>query len=101
LILEYLVGGATVAVGWSAYFIQFLEDSTGANFNHKWTESPVIYDMDTQQFRHTGALINMPAVAICIIITMLLIRGMQESTRFNNAVVVIKVLVVLLFIFVM
>ena len=90
-----------MAVGWSAYFVQFIEDSLGAKLDHRWVESPIIYDMDTKQFRSTGAYINLPAIVICVFITLLLIRGMSESTKLNNVIVAIKVTVVLLFIFTM
>src|SRR5690349_16236045 len=41
LILEYLFGAATVAVGWSGYFVAFLSDNLGIHVSHAWTQAPL------------------------------------------------------------
>ncbi len=95
LILEYLFGAATVAVGWSGYVVSFLTDF-GISIPAEITQSPISYD--TSGWHLTGAIINFPAVFIVAIMSTLLILGIKESTRINNIVVIIKVIVILLFI---
>ncbi|HSI37622.1 MAG TPA: amino acid permease [Methylotenera sp.] len=86
LLLEYGVGAAAVANGWSGYFI-----GTLANFNvhlpEALTKAPMV-----------GGLINLPAFAIIWILTILLIVGVKESARFNNIIVVIKLSTIAIFI---
>jgi APA family basic amino acid/polyamine antiporter len=95
LILEYLFGASTVAVGWSEYLTSFLKDF-GVILPQKICSSPLIYGADGWQA--TGAIINFPAVFIVLIITALLVIGIKESAKFNNIVVLIKIVVILLFI---
>ena len=98
LILEYLVGAATVSVGWSGYVCAFIEHVTGTKLPAQWTNAPIVWKEATHSFEMTGAFINVPAILIVLAVTMLLIRGIKESARFNNVIVLIKVTVVLLFI---
>ncbi len=98
LILEYLVGAATVSVGWSGYVVAFLHDTFGVDLPHDWVNAPFLWNEKTQSFVATGAILNVPAVLVIIAVTILLIRGIKESARFNTAIVFIKVAVVLLFI---
>ncbi|KAK9768430.1 hypothetical protein K7432_000973 [Basidiobolus ranarum] len=98
LILEYLVGAATVSVGWSAYFVGFIESAFGWKMNPHWVEAPFKYD-ETKGFYMTGHYINVPAISISLLITALLCFGIRESARVNTVMVAIKVLVVLLTIF--
>lgn len=95
LILEYLFGAATVAVGWSGYVTSFL-NNFGIQLPHSISQSPYIYNHTG--FHSTGALINFPAVFIVALMTTLLVIGIRESARFNNFIVLIKVSVILLFI---
>jgi len=95
LILEYLFGAATVAVGWSGYVISFLTNF-GLKLPASISQSPFTYD--THGLHATGALINFPAVFIVLIMSTLLVIGIKESARFNNLIVLIKVSVILLFI---
>ncbi|ORX76305.1 amino acid transporter [Basidiobolus meristosporus CBS 931.73] len=97
LILEYLVGAATVSVGWSAYFTAFIESAFGYKMSSKWVNSPVSYVDDA--FVTTGDYINIPAIVISLAITGLLCFGIRESARVNTVMVGIKVVVVLLTIF--
>ena len=109
LILEYLVGAATVSVGWSGYVTQFVKHVFGVQLPTEWTTSPFAWyevgktlpsgAVSTGQFWHNeGAYINAPAVFITLAMTALLVRGVKESARFNAIVVFVKVAVVLLFI---
>ena len=95
LILEYLFGAATVAVGWSGYIVSFLNDF-GITMPVSLTSAPLAHD--AAGWHTTGALINFPAMFIVIIMTALLVVGIRESSRFNSIIVIIKIAVVLLFI---
>ncbi|KAK9764099.1 hypothetical protein K7432_008692 [Basidiobolus ranarum] len=97
LILEYLVGAATVSVGWSAYFVEFIHSISGYKMSPKWTDAPFRY-LD-EEFSTTGNYINLPAVIVSLAITALLCLGVRESARVNSVMVSIKVVVVLLTIF--
>ncbi|KAL1921870.1 uncharacterized protein VTP21DRAFT_10512 [Calcarisporiella thermophila] len=96
LILEYLLGASTVAVGWSGYTTDFF-GSLGVSINKHLTNAPV--EWTENAFHVTGDYLNLPAVCICITITIILMFGIRESARFNNIIVTMKVLVVLVFIF--
>jgi basic amino acid/polyamine antiporter, APA family len=98
LILEYLVGAATVSVGWSGYVVAFVHNITGWQMPAAWTSSPLVWSEVHKHVQFTGAFINLPAVFITLFITAILVVGIKESARFNSVIVVVKVLVVLLFI---
>ncbi|TXK33848.1 amino acid permease [Pontibacter qinzhouensis] len=93
LILEYLFGAATVAVGWSGNFVSLL-NSLGISVPVAIASAPLAYDGSS--FAFTGSYINLPAVLLILVMTCLLVVGIQESARFNNLVVVIKIAIVLL-----
>jgi len=95
LILEYLFGSATVAVGWSGYVTSFLADF-GLVLPAYMCQSPFIFDHNGWSM--SGSFINFPAVFIIAVMTTLLVIGIKESAKFNNIIVLIKVVVILLFI---
>lgn len=95
LIIEYLFAASTVSVGWSGYIVSFLKN-IGIVIPQALTSAPFAYD-DVLGFHTTGALMNLPAVAIIIIVTTILVIGVQESARFNNIIVAIKTTVILMF----
>jgi basic amino acid/polyamine antiporter, APA family len=97
LILEYLVGAATVSVGWSGYVVSFLRNVVGISLPARWTGPPFRFDDVQGHFVSTGAVLNMPAVFITLLATVILVVGIKESARFNSVIVAIKVMVVLLF----
>lgn len=88
LILQYLVAAVMVATGWSAYFIN-LVTMLGIRVPHALLASP--WD------RQPGVF-NVPAAAIVLILTGLVIIGIKESSRINMVIVVVKIGVILLFI---
>ncbi|HKS22073.1 MAG TPA: amino acid permease [Thermoanaerobaculia bacterium] len=92
LVLEYAVGSATVATGWSGYFQNVLA-KVGLVLPGTLQRSPWRYD--NGHFVSTGAYINLPAVIIVIIVTIILVKGIQESASFNATMVMIKVAAVL------
>lgn len=97
LILEYLFAASTVAVSWSGYVVSFLKD-VGITVPPHIASAPYDYNSSTGELTSTGGLINFPAMFIVAIITVLLVIGIRESTRFNNAIVLVKVTIILLFI---
>jgi len=94
LVLEYAVGSATVATGWSGYFQNVLA-KLGLNVPVLLRESPWRYDSATGHFLSTGSILNLPAIVIVAIVTVILVKGIQESASFNAAMVMIKVAAVL------
>ena len=126
LILEYLFGAATVAVGWSGYFVAFLT-KLGINMPAQFAEAPFAVvgthtlvparfciDPATGQKVHDAAgklldiascaapnnivngIVNLPAVILLALVSALLVIGIKESTRFNNVIVFVKMAIVLL-----
>jgi len=96
LILEYLFGASTVAVGWSGYVISFLKD-VGIHFPESLANAPFTHD-PVAGWQTTGALINLPAIFIVAACTYLLYIGIRESANFNNLIVLIKITVIALFV---
>ncbi|HPL19325.1 MAG TPA: amino acid permease, partial [Spirochaetota bacterium] len=96
LILEYLFGASSVAVGWSGYVTSFLKDF-GIVIPTYLASAPFAHDPKIGWYA-TGAVINLPAVLVVLTFTLLLILGIKESASFNNVIVVLKVTVILLFI---
>jgi len=97
LIIEYLFASSTVAVAWSGYVISFLEKNLGIHIPASLSGAPYSFDPATG-FAATDAVINLPAILIIGIITFMLVRGIKESATFNNVIVMVKVVVILLFI---
>jgi APA family basic amino acid/polyamine antiporter len=91
LVLEYAVGAATVAIAWTEYFNRVLE-WFGMRIPYEWSHSP----FETMAGTGVHGILNIPAVAILLVLTALLIRGTQESAIVNGIIVVIKVSIVLL-----
>ncbi len=94
LVLEYAVGSATVATGWSGYFQDVLK-KFGIALPETLRQSPWAYDATTGGFVSTGSFINLPAVLIVIVITAILVKGIAESASFNALMVGVKVAAVL------
>ena len=96
LVLEYLFGAATVAVGWSGYFGAFLQ-RLGINLPAAFMQAPLSFDEATHTLvRVPGGMLNLPAVALIVAMTILLVVGIKESARFNNVIVYVKIAIVLL-----
>ncbi|MSR63966.1 MAG: amino acid permease [Planctomycetes bacterium] len=97
LVLEYAVGAATVAIAWSEYLNKLLVDVLHvAPIPYEWRHSPFDAQFtDTAGVVHSG-IINLPAVFILLMLTLILIRGTQESALLNALIVVTKVTIVIL-----
>src|SRR5690349_23899824 len=88
LILEYLFAASTVAVGWSGYVVSFLKD-LGINIPPQYTAAPYthtappdagfnVWRLFTEGWSSTGAVLNLPAMFIVLVILILLIIGISE-----------------------
>lgn len=93
LIMEYALGAATVSIAWSEYLNKFLEGFFNTSIPYQWCHSPMELSKEG-----IHGILNAPALIVLLLITLLLIRGTQESAFVNGIIVVIKVSVVLLFI---
>jgi basic amino acid/polyamine antiporter, APA family len=90
LLLEYLFAASTVAVGWAGYFTSFV-GSLGIHVPHDLVNPP---------FGDNAGVLNVPAIAIVAGSTALLFIGMRQSARANNAMVSLKMAVLILFVIV-
>jgi APA family basic amino acid/polyamine antiporter len=97
LILEYAIGAGTVAIGWSAYVVSFAADF-GISIPTQFVSAPFSFDAANHSWSTTGAILNVPAVAIVAAMTMLLVIGIKESSRLNDVIVAIKLTVIVLFV---
>jgi APA family basic amino acid/polyamine antiporter len=93
LILEYALGAATVSIAWS----EFLNKLLGGHIPYEWCHSPFESALDINNVLHTG-IMNVPALVILLLLSLLLIKGTQESATVNMIIVFIKVAIVLVFI---
>jgi len=119
LILEYSLGAATVAIGWSGYVVSFLRDlgieippqltaATGTRLvqvpGEGWrtlTEELARHlaekGIDVAALPQVTALFNLPAVFVIALVTAILVIGIRESATVNNVIVGIKIAVLLIF----
>ena len=100
LVLEYGVSASAVAVSWTGYLLSLLEH-IGATFNMDLslpaalTNAPLQFTPDHQLIA-TGALFNLPAVALILLLTWICYVGIRESSLANAAMVLVKVGLVVL-----
>ncbi len=97
LVLEYALGAATVAVSWSRYLLELLD-----KYNIHFPAELVCSPFETMRLSNgellEGGIINLPAILIVWILSLVLIRGTASSSFMNNMLVILKVAVVILFI---
>jgi basic amino acid/polyamine antiporter, APA family len=128
LILEYMVGATTVAINWSGYVSSFLHDrgidlparflsspgtimvevpdkvASDLHLRHGWSmlesvkERLVAANIDFSGYPQVSAIINLPAMIIVALVTILLVIGIKESARVNNVIVFVKVSILILLI---
>src|SRR2546421_1756019 len=108
LILEYAVGSATVAHGWSAHFQEFIPifheglSWIPAKIPEIFRSAPVNYCVSVGKgcphtgFVATGSYFDLPAVLITFILTIVLVKGIKESASFNAVMVAVKLVIVLM-----
>jgi APA family basic amino acid/polyamine antiporter len=87
LMLEYLVAASAVASGWSSTFIGLIQ-SAGVKLPKALVTTPL-----------QGGIIDLPAVVITLLVTWILFIGVRESAKINNIIVLVKIIVILLFVF--
>lgn len=95
LVLEYAVGAATVASSWSGYLNKLF-----ASFGVSLPQSLMMTPFDTAADGVTHGIMNLPAVFIVVLMSLVLIKGTSESAFVNTIIVILKVTIVLVFIFV-
>jgi basic amino acid/polyamine antiporter, APA family len=93
LILEYALGAATVSIAWSEYLNKLLHNS----IPYEWCHSPM-QSLQLASGQMVHGIINLPALFILVLLTLLLIRGTQQSATVNMVIVFVKVCIVLIFI---
>jgi APA family basic amino acid/polyamine antiporter len=93
LVLEYAVGSATVAHGWSHYFQDFI-GILGIKLPHRLTTAPFDYDPTVGHLVSTGTWFDLPAIIVALLVTIILVKGIRESATFNATMVIIKVTIV-------
>ncbi|MCI0587295.1 MAG: amino acid permease [Planctomycetes bacterium] len=102
LLLEYAVGNIGVAISWSDYFQSFLRSALGWQFP-RWlgtgtlAHAPAVFEAAPRPFGFPIVL-NLPAAAVTLFLTWILVLGVKESSRFNAAMVGIKLAVLAFFV---
>jgi APA family basic amino acid/polyamine antiporter len=96
LVLEYAVGAATVSISWSGYVVSLLHDF-GIDLPPQFLAGP-FEAVRLPDGRELSGVINLPAIFIIVVISLLLMAGIKESARTNAVIVVIKLVVVVVFI---
>lgn len=93
LVIEYTVASASVAHGWSKYAQNFI-----SIFHLKLppalSAAPFDFDPALGRITATGSIVDLPALAVALVLTIILVIGIRESARFNTAMVVLKLVVV-------
>ncbi len=113
LVLEYAFGAATVAAGWSGYFVSFLQDfkiyippqltaTPGTQlvfYNERWTVlSTMPAGVSVEGLPQATGVFNLVAFLVVLLVTAILVIGIKESANLNSAIVIVKVGIVLIFI---
>jgi APA family basic amino acid/polyamine antiporter len=93
LVLEYALAAATVSIAWSEYLNNLLVSYDYSAIPYQWCHSPLETSADG-----VSGIMNIPALFILLILSLILIKGTQESAVFNAVIVVVKVSIVLIFI---
>lgn len=88
LVLEYALAAMTVSISWSRYFTIMMSD-LGWHLPQAWTACPA-----------DGGVFNLPATLLIVLLSFILMRGTKGSSKFNDFLVVLKIAVVLIFIYV-
>ncbi|MBI5209600.1 MAG: amino acid permease [Elusimicrobia bacterium] len=110
LIIEYAIGNVAVAISWAGYFNDFVKTAFGLDipiwlridyrsFIQKAAANPQLFDLSAvPHVLGVPLIFNLPAVAIVLAITALLVIGIKESSRFNDVMVGLKLVVLAVFI---
>lgn len=93
LVLEYTVASATVAHGWSKYFQDFV-GIFGLHIPKLFSNAPFDFDPVKGHLFLTGSAVDLPAIIVAGLVTIILVIGIRESARFNTAMVIVKLAIV-------
>ncbi len=96
--LLYQLGASAVTVRWSLYVMNLINLTTDYNVTSSIVQSPIAWSEDSNEFYVTGQIINLPAIAITLAVTFVLIIGIRETAIVNLTFVIIKVIILLIFI---
>jgi APA family basic amino acid/polyamine antiporter len=96
LVLEYMLAAATVASGWSGYFGKLLKQLNVELLPKELMTAPIGYDVHLGMIVNEHALVNLPAVLIAALATIVCYIGIRQSATVNGIVVAIKVTIVIL-----
>ncbi len=96
----YQIAASMVIARWSHYVLNFINLISDYNVTTSVVEAPIAWSDDSNSFYVTGRIINLPAIAITIAVTLVLFIGIRETAIVNLVFVVIKVIILLIFIFV-
>ncbi|MGK3988345.1 amino acid permease [Sorangium sp. So ce136] len=94
LVLEYAVGAAAVAHGWSHYFQDFI-GIFGVELPRELRSAPFDYNPALGKLVSTGAILDLPAILVTVAVTVILLKGIRESATLNAVMVALKLVVVL------
>ena len=86
LVLEYTVAATTVSISWSRYLVVFLESIN------------IYIPQELSACPWDGGIVNIPAMIIVVLVSLILMRGTQSSSIFNGLIVFLKIAVILIFI---
>ncbi len=92
LVLEYAVGAATVAIAWSQYFNKLLTIFGSSPIPYQWSHSP----FETMTGTGVQGIMNIPAMLVLLVLSLVLVRGTQESALLNGIIVITKVAIVIM-----
>jgi APA family basic amino acid/polyamine antiporter len=97
LVLEYAVGAATVAIAWSQYLNKLFQIfKPDFEIPYAWCHSPFEKSYDAAGHVLASGIMNVPALVILLLLTLVLIRGTKESALLNGVIVVTKVAIVIM-----
>jgi APA family basic amino acid/polyamine antiporter len=99
LVLEYAVGAATVGIAWSEYLNNLLVNVLHVSaVPYEWCHSPFEHSVPDAAGVIQHGMVNLPALGIVALLSLLLIKGTQESAFVNGLIVITKVAIVILII---
>ena len=93
LLLEYAVGAAAVASGWSGYFQNSIS-STRIVFPQVVSEAPFKFDIQTGKLLPTGSVFDLPAVLVVSLFSLVCVRGIRQTAKLNSVLVAVKLIVI-------
>ena len=98
--LLYQLAALTVVVGWSKYIVHLTDLISYHQVTRSVVEAPVAWNETGTNFYTTGQAINLPAIAITVAITVLLVSGIRPTAIVNLVLNIFKIIILFVFIFV-